>query len=372
MKKINQTLHIYIWIIPIVIMSLATLFGGLQNISDFFWRQLLWVGVGLFCFFGFLHVPTGFLKKNTTSLLVYGTGIIMLILVLIVGTKIKGSQSWINLGFFSLQPADFMKLFFIILLAKYLSRRHIEIAHPRHIFITGVYLLIPLGLIMLQPDFGSGMVLCSIWFGMLLVSGISKKHLFFMLAFGGVSLLLAWGFVFKPYQKDRIINFLAPASDIRGSGYNVYQSMIAVGSGQVVGRGVGLGTQSRLSFLPEYRTDFVFAAFAEEWGFVGVVLLIVCIFGLLWTLVTISSVARGNFEMLTTIGVTIFFLSHVIINIGMNMGIMPVTGIPLPFMSYGGSHILVEFISLGIIGRFALGKRGVHRDKISAEFDSLE
>ena len=372
MKSNRSVLQLYIWIIPIIAAGLFTLFGNQQNISEFFWRQILWVTVGLLVSFLFLRIPTSFLKKNITSLMVYGIGIILLILVLVIGTEVKGAQSWIDVGFFSLQPADFMKLFFIILMAKYLSRRHIEIAHPRHIFITGIYLLIPLGLIMMQPDFGSGVVLGSIWFGMLLVSGISKKHLFLMFFVGITAFAGAWGFVFKPYQKDRIINFVAPTSDIKGSGYNVYQSMIAVGSGEVVGRGVGFGTQSRLSFLPEYRTDFIFAAFAEEWGLIGTGMLIVCIFGLLLTMVKISSMARGNFEMLVTVGVTIFFLSHCIVNIGMNIGMMPVTGIPLPFMSYGGSHILVEFISIGIIGRFALSKRAVHRDKLGSEFDSLE
>lgn len=367
----KKFLMLYTPVIVLCLFSLSALFSFNGDLSAF-WRQSIWIIVGITISVFISIMPLGFLKKNSTTMVLYVTGLLLLILVLLVGSKIKGSQSWINFGFFSFQPSDMMKLFFIVILAKYLSRRHVEIAHINHIVISGIYLLIPLILIMLQPDFGSGVVLGVIWFGMLLVSGISKKHLLVMTGVGLVILALLWGVVFKPYQKARIINFLTPAADIRGSGYNVYQSMIAVGSGKIIGKGAGLGTQSRLSFLPEYKTDFIFAAFAEEWGFLGSVLLVI-VFGLfLFSLISIAVHASGNFETLFITGFIILLLCHIMVNIGMNIGIMPVTGIPLPFMSYGGSHILAEFIALGIVFRFSRDGRNVHRDMLRGEFDSLK
>lgn len=362
---------LYACAITISLLGLGVLysFGGDQ---DVFLRQVMWLCVSVGLSIGISKLPLEFLKKNTVMIILYGIGIGLLVLVLLIGTRVKGSQSWINFGVLSFQPSDVVKLFFILLLGKYLSRRHVEIAHPKHIIITGIYLAIPLGLIMMQPDFGSGVVLMCIWFGMLLVSGISKKHLLVMTGIGVLAIAFLWSFVFKPYQKSRIINFFAPTADIRGSGYNVYQSMIAVGSGEIVGRGYGMGTQSRLSFLPEYKTDFIFAAYAEEWGFVGSILLFTLLATLLMIMVSIAAHSPGNFESLCTVGIVIFLVSHMMVNIGMNIGIMPVTGIPLPFMSYGGSHLLVEFMSLGIITHFYQSRRSVHRDKLGSEFDSLQ
>jgi rod shape determining protein RodA len=160
-------------------------------------------------------------------------------------------------------------------------------------------------------------------------------------------------------------------NDIRGSGYNVYQSVIAVGSGQFLGKGVGYGTQSRLNFLPEYKTDFIFAAFAEEWGFIGSLILIICFAGVIWRMLQIGTYGSSNFEILYALGVVIFFMSHIIINMGMNIGIMPVTGIALPFMSYGGSHLITEFAALGILMSMRGYNRTIHRDDTKHEFLGL-
>jgi rod shape determining protein RodA len=203
---------------------------------------------------------------------------------------------------------------------------------------------------------------------MTLVSGISKRHVLFVVGTAMVILVFLWGFAFKPYQKARIMNFIQPLSDIHGSGYNVYQSTIAVGSGQILGKGVGFGTQSRLRFLPEYQTDFIFAAYAEEWGFVGVGLLFLLLGLIIWRILHIALLGSTNFEMLYGLGLAIYFMSHFIINIGMNIGIMPVTGITLPFMSYGGSHLITEFIGLGILMGMNRYKRVAHRDDMRNEF----
>jgi rod shape determining protein RodA len=187
-----------------------------------------------------------------------------------------------------------------------------------------------------------------------------------MVTFGAL-----WLFVFKPYQKARVVNFINPMADIRGSGYNVYQSVIAVGSGQIMGKGVGYGTQSRLSFLPEYKTDFIFAAFAEEWGLVGCLVLLICFGIIIWRILLIGMYGASNFEILYSLGLSIFFMSHIIVNIGMNIGIMPVTGIALPFMSYGGSHLLTEFAALGILMSMRGYNRSIHRDDTKHEFLGL-
>jgi rod shape determining protein RodA len=203
---------------------------------------------------------------------------------------------------------------------------------------------------------------------MTLVSGISKRHLLIVMGGMIIAFVFLWSFVFHPYQKDRIINFIQPLSNIQGSGYNVYQSTIAIGSGQLLGKGVGFGTQSRLNFLPEYETDFIFAAFSEEWGFVGVIILFILLGLIIWRILHIALLGTTNFEILYGVGLAIYFMTHLIINIGMNLGIMPVTGITLPFMSYGGSHLLTEFIGLGILMGMNRYGRVAHRDDMHNEF----
>jgi rod shape determining protein RodA len=197
---------------------------------------------------------------------------------------------------------------------------------------------------------------------MVLVSGISKKHLFLVFLMGAITFGGLWLFAFKPYQKARIMTFLNPLTDIRGSGYNAYQSMIAIGSGQFFGKGIGYGTQSKLQFLPEYQTDFIFAAFAEEWGFFGVTLLLLLYGIVFWRILRISFQGGGNFEILFGLGLAILFLVHATIHIGMNIGLLPVTGNTLPFMSYGGSHLLAEFLGLGMLMGMRKNSRSVHKE----------
>ncbi len=359
-----------LFILPIVSAGLVTMKSFVPGATEenFFGRQLIWIGVSLVVFFVFSFIDFRFLKRTDVliSLFLFFSG--LLLLLFIVGHASHGARSWFSLGFFSFQPADMMKLVVILVLAKYFSRRHVEIRNIKHIFISALYALIPFVLVLLSPDFGSAIILFCIWFGMTLVSGISKTHL----AMVGVGVLLVfvvlWTSVFAPYQKARIANFLNPLANIHGSGYNALQSTIAVGSGQILGKGLGFGTQSRLKFLPEYQTDFVFAAFAEEWGFIGSIL-ILTLFGLvIWRILHNASLGATNFEMLYGMGVAIYFMSHIFINIGMNLGILPVTGITLPFMSYGGSHLLTEFMALGILMSIRGYARPAHRDDMKNEF----
>ena len=354
-------------LLPILVAGLLTM--NSFSVDDYFAsRQLVWIGVSLAVLIGASLIDWRFLRKSNLVATLFLAGNGLLILVLLIGQISHGVQSWLSVGGLAFQPADLMKLILILVLAKYFSRRHIEIAHIRHIIVSGIYAFIPFVLILVQPDFGSAIIVFAIWLGLIVVSGVSKKHLLGVTVAGLLAFLLAWTFLFADYQKDRIVTFLHPLADIQGAGYNAFQSTIAVGSGGILGKGLGYGTQSRLEFLPEYETDFIFAAFAEEWGFVGVIILFGLYGVIVWRLVRTAMYAATNFESLFTLGVTIMLGAHFIIHVGMNVGLLPVTGLPLPFMSYGGSHLLVEMLALGMVmgmRRYALA---YHRDDIHNEF----
>jgi rod shape determining protein RodA len=371
MKFLSSLKHIdwvlMLFLVPILAAGLVTMTSfGLE--ADLFGRQLIWIGVSLLVFLGASLIDASVLKKTKVMVFLYGFFIMLLVGLFFFGSTIKGAQSWYDFGFFSFQPADLMKVVLILILAKYFSRRHVEIANIKHLFISGLYAMLPFLLVFLQPDFGTAMIILLVWFGMVLVSGINKKHLLYVFIAGVVTFGLLWSFVFADYQKARIKSFLDPLSDIQGTGYNAYQSTIAVGSGQMFGKGLGYGTQSRLQFLPEYETDFIFAAFSEEWGFVGSMIVLLSYMLVLWRILDNAKKGSSNFETLFGVGVAIMFFSHLAINIGMNIGLMPVTGITLPFMSHGGSHLLTEFIALGILMSMRKDNRTIHRDDLNYEF----
>lgn len=377
-KRIDWTLFFLTW--PILGAGLITMTSftsvflepARANNNIFFTHQLIWISISFIIFLLFSMLDFSFLKRTDILVALFLFFCFLLGVLFVLGHVSNGAQSWFSLGGISIQPSDMMKLVVILMLAKYFSRRHVEIAHWRHIFVSGIYALIPFLLVFFQPDFGSAIIIFMIWFGMALVSGISKKHLLAVLFIGLSAFLGLWLFVFKPYQKERILNFVHPLTNIQGSGYNAYQSTIAVGSGQILGKGVGYGTQSRLQFLPEYQTDFVFAAFAEEWGFVGVIILLVIFTFIIFRILSIAMLGATNFEILYGLGVAILLMSHVIINIGMNIGLLPVTGITLPFMSYGGSHLVTEFAALGILMSMRGYSRTAHKDDMKHEFVGLE
>ena len=356
-----------VFLLPVLGAGLVTMKSFTED-TPYFSHQLIWICVSFVIFFILSSIDFRFLKQTNVLLSLFAFFSFLLILLFAIGHISNGAKSWFTLGPVSFQPSDMMKLVVILILAKYFSRRHVEIDNFKHILISGLYALVPFLLILFQPDFGGAIIIGLIWFGMTLISGISNRHLLLVVGSGVVLFFVFWTFLFHPYQKARIMNFVQPLSNIHGSGYNVYQSTIAVGSGQIVGKGVGFGTQSRLKFLPEYQTDFIFAAFAEEWGFVGVTILLVLLGLIVWRILHIAMLGSTNFEILYGIGLAIYFSSHFIINIGMNIGIMPVTGITLPFISYGGSHILTEFIGLGILMGMNKYKRVAHRDDMRHEF----
>lgn len=334
----------------------------------FFEKQLISLTVALIAFFLATRVDTDILKRTNVLVMLFIAISILLLTLFGIGHVAKGAQSWFKFGSFAFQPADAMKLILIFILAKYFSRRHVEIAHFRHIIVSGVYAFIPFLLVLLQPDFGSAMIIFFIWFGMVLVSGVSKKHLAFVFLAGAIAFGGLWMSVLEPYQKARIVTFVHPLADIRGAGYNAYQSTIAVGSGQFLGKGVGYGTQSRLRFLPEYQTDFIFSAFAEEWGLIGVAILFGIFMVLIVRILLIALVGTSNFEMLYGMGVAISIIAPFVVNIGMTIGLMPVTGVAVPFMSFGGSHLLFEFIALGLLVSMKNRARPTHPSALKNEF----
>jgi rod shape determining protein RodA len=351
---------------PLVCAGLVT-FTSFGSESYYFSRQLIWICVALAVFFTASFVDWRFLRNSKVVISLYLIAIGVLGALLLVGSIFRGAQSWFSLGFFAIQPVDLAKLVLVITLAKYFSRRHIEIAYFKNIVISGVYCLGLMLLVLAQPDFGSGVIVFLIWFSIVIVSGIAPKHLALVFGAGLGVFAILWFFVFAPYQKDRVLTFLDPERDIRGSGYNAFQSVVAVGSGGVTGKGVGYGTQSRLSYLPEYETDFVFAAFAEEWGFVGVIILFIFLGLVVWRVLMSASLGSTNFELFFGVGVAIIIMSHVVINVGMNIGLLPVTGVTMPFMSYGGSHLVAEFLGLGMVMGMRRYSRAAHSEVTDQE-----
>lgn len=359
---------------PILISALIISLLGLVTMRSFsieniyFERQVIWIGVALVVFFLASIPEYRFLRRTPVVVTLFMGTVAILGLIFLVGTVNKGAQSWFQLGSVGLQPAELAKLVLIIVLAKYFARRHVEIADIRHIIVSGGYALVLCLLIFLQPDFGSAIIVGSIWFGMVLVAGISWRHLFALILIAAITGTGLWVFAFKEYQKQRIITFLHPLADIRGAGYNAYQSTVAVGSGEMFGKGIGYGTQSKLQFLPEYQTDFIFAAYGEEWGFVGIALLFGLYALVVFRVLALSMRGVDTFAMLFGAGVAILFTAHFIVHIGMNMGLLPVTGTTTPFMSYGGSHLLIEYCALGILMGLARHARAVPAGPERAEF----
>lgn len=349
-------------IIPILLAGLSSM-RSLSGENNLFEKQIIWIILSIIAFFASSTIDFRVFKRSKILVRVYLFLCAILVFLFIAGSTVKGAQSWFQLAGFSFQPADFVKIVLILMLAKYFSRRHVAISQWKHVIISALYMLLPFALILLQPDFGSAMVIFFIWFGMVLFSGLGRKQILILTSIGIILFASFWIFVFKPYQKARIANFINPMADIRGTGYNVFQSTVAVGSGKIIGKGVGYGTQSRLQYLPEHETDFIFAAFAEEWGFVGALLLLGLYAVLFYRIITISEIGSSNFESLYGVGVAIYLISHLVVNIGMNIGLMPVTGIPLPFMSYGGSHLLAEMVALGMLVSTVRYARVTHRER---------
>lgn len=272
----------------------------------------------------------------------------LLVLVIFFGTSIRGTTGWIGMGAFHIQPVEIAKLTMVIFLASFLSQKKTQLSIVVRTIASIVLVFIPVFLILRQPDFGSAAIIVGVWAIMLSVCGLNRKNLTILFLIFIIAAGIGLAFI-KDYQKERIMNFLDPGRNPRGSGYNAIQSMVAVGSGQLFGKGFGHGSQSQLNFLPEKHTDFIFAVIAEELGFFGAVAVFILFGFLFYRMKETARMARDNLGYLITVGIMIMIFLQVLVNIGMNVGIMPVTGVPLPFLSYGGSSLVVTLSAIGIV-----------------------
>ncbi len=314
------------------------------------------IGMFFLAFFDYRNL------KRVTGIIYLGI-LAALIIVWFFGANIRGSVRWIDLGFFNLQPAEFAKLAIVIIMAKFLDQHGEKLKSFRYVLLSAVYVLIPVVLILIEPDLGSSLVVFFTWFAMLMFSKIRKKQLFSLIAAGLLLSVFAWFFALHDYQKQRVYTFINPSIDPQGQGYNVLQSIIAVGSGGLFGRGVGRGLQSQLKFLPERQTDFIFASTAEELGLLGSVIILLLFMAILLRILRACRTARDNFGMYLALGIFFMLFFQILINIGMNIGILPVTGIPLPLLSYGGSSLLTTLLSLGLIQSIIARQKALRFDQ---------
>lgn len=311
-------------------------------------RQMMWVVFSWSVAALTIFVDYRLLSKF--AYILYGSSIAMLILVLFVGETIKGAQRWVIIGPASFQPSEFAKILIIIGLAHFLEKKP-RLDKLYHLIIPTLFIAIPAALIAQQPDLGTALVLVFMLFAMLFAAGLRLRHMAYVVGLGGfVALPIAWVFALKPYQKERLLVFLDPQRDPLGAGYNVIQSRIAIGSGRMAGHGLfAESTQSGLNFIPEQYTDFIFAVIGEGLGFWGSVLLLLLFAFILVRCMRIAMRSKDQFGSLVVVGLTSMLAFHVLVNAGMTLGLMPVTGLPLPFVSYGGSSYLTNAIVIGII-----------------------
>lgn len=310
-------------------------------------RQAAALGIGLLGLVFFSSLDYRFFKKNSAVL--YGLSVLFLLGVVVFAHSVRGSARWFDLGFFNFQPSEFAKFALIILLAKFFQAQQPFLQKFRFVAVSFVYVAVPLVLILLEPDLGSATVLVALWLGMILVSSMPRRFFLYLLVIFLVLSAAVWQFFLRDYQQDRLRTFLDPTGDPLGRGYNVIQSMVAVGSGGVFGRGLARGLQSQLKFLPERQTDFIFASTVEELGFVGGALVLLLLGFILYRMIRIMKNAGDLFGIYLAAGIIFLVMTQSIVNIGMNLGLLPVTGITLPFLSYGGSSLVIMLWLVGIM-----------------------
>ena len=290
-----------------------------------------------------------FQESSYFILFLYFLGLLSLFGLFFFAPETRGIRGWYKIGLFSFDPVGLVEIILIILLAKYFSMRHIEMYKLKHIFLSGFYVLLPATLIFFQPDFGSALILIILWLGILIISGVKLQH-FLILTFCGILILaLSWVFLLKDYQKERFVGFLAPQIEPLGISWSQTQSKIAIGSGGFLGQGFNKGSQTQYGFLTEPHTDFIFAAISEEFGLLGSSVLLFLFIVLFWRIIRIALGASSNFPRLFASGFIIVLFAQIFVHIGMNLGLLPVIGISLPLVSYGGSNLIATYIGLGIL-----------------------
>ncbi len=321
-------------------------YEGAEYSGPWVTRQVVWVLVGLVGMA--LAFSIDYRHFEQWAYVFYVVALCLLILVPLIGSFVGGARRWIHLGPFSLQPAEFMKIGLLLVIARFFNRYvPTEGYGIREILIPAVFVALPAGLILLQPNLGTTVTLVLLFLTLTFVAGLRMRSLALLSLLGSVILPFVWAHL-EPYQRQRMTSFLHPELDPLGAGYHMIQAKVTVGSGMQWGKGFLLGTQNRLDFLPEKHTDFVFAVLAEEWGFVGTIGLLLLYGALLARLIVIALRARERFGLLIAVGVAGMVFWQLIINIGMNVGVLPVVGVPLPLLSYGGSSLLTMMVALGL------------------------
>ncbi|MBM3281528.1 MAG: rod shape-determining protein RodA [Candidatus Harrisonbacteria bacterium] len=338
------------WLLALFVFLLAGL--GLLTIStishDLFYQQLIWNVIGVVLAAMLVLIDwRSLMQYRWFVFLIYFIGIALLIATFFFAPTIRGTRSWLVFGPVRFQTAEFAKMALIIFFSYFFARRHVGIGQIRNIIVSFFYFLLPALFVFIQPDMGSMLVMFGIWFGYLIFSGMRMRHLLTAIMIVAVVVGIGWFSFLKPYQKERIIGLFDPSYDPLGVNYSVNQAKIAVGSAGFFGKGLYSGTQVQLGFLPEAGTDFIFPAFVEEWGIFGMIILFLLYLGVFWRLYIIGTLASGNFSKLLLLGFWLLMLIHITFNLGSALGLLPVIGVPLSFMSYGGSHALIVFLLFG-------------------------
>lgn len=357
----NQRFDIMLFLAVLLIASFGILIiysatrnsmpGGVTDPAYYLKRQSIFLGAGVLLFAGLQFV--NYRKIKDFWWIAAGIGIILLVAVLIFGYEVNNSRSWIDLGLFPIQPAEFSKIFMIITISALLSKRKTEKENYvsfKKVLLASIAAVIYIVLVLLEPDFGTALVFIVIFLGMLFVSGANFFYVLGILALSVGSFFGALKLgIIQQYQLDRILIFLRPEVSTSGAGYNLYQSKLAIGSGGFTGKGLFLGTQTNLSYVPEHHTDFIFSVVGEELGFIGGFLVIIFLGFIIWRCFQIASRANNSFGMIVASGVGFMILTQAVINIGMTIGIMPIIGIPLPFLSSGGSSLITTMFGIALV-----------------------
>jgi len=331
-------------------LGLLSIYSNLSRAGDFsaFWRQAVFLGIGVAAMLAASFFDWRIFKENSAAVLMfYAASIIALAGLFFFGSSVRGVRTWYDLGIFTLDPIELLKPALLALLAKYFSRRHETMYQIRHLALTGLYAALPAALIFFQPNLGPCLVIIPLWIGLLLMAGAKKTHLLFLLAGFLAFFVLGWMFLFKDYQKDRIADFFAP-QDPLGVSWSQNQARIAVGTGGILGKGFGQGSQAQYGFLSEPQTDFIFAAIIEEFGLLAGAGALFLLFMIVWRLTRAARRARDNFSKFFLAGLAMLLFAEAAVHIGVNIGFLPIIGLPLPLVSYGGSNLISTLAMLGV------------------------
>ncbi len=334
------------------IMNLISASGVQDKSFGLYKSQLVWFAIGLCMTAVILLFHYSLFSR--LAYVIYFLNLVLLVLVLVAGKSSLGAKRWIGFGSLRLQPSEFMKISTVLCLAKYFeSDRHIGGYGFRELLLPGLLVAVPVGLIMLQPDLGTALIIVFTSVTLMLFLGVRTRTIATVAICAALAAPMVYKFGLKDYQRQRLISFIDPSSDVRGSNYNRRQSQVAIGSGQLFGKGYRKGTQSQLNFLPEHHTDFIFAVFSEEHGFVGCTILLAIYLIFLTQGLSVAYTSNDKFAMLATLGICGVFFWHVFVNMAMVMGLLPVVGVPLPYLSYGGSALITAMLGVAILTNIA-------------------